>query len=516
MAVSQKLEMRQGQSLVMTPQLQQAIKLLQMSNQELSAFVEAELEKNPLLEREESKETDNQPGPAQDESTASQNTADSAPGNDDERLVLPGEGDVNKTLANMDTDLGNVYADEALADRQDRAQPAGVDSSWSSVGTSGTGGSFEREGINFENTLAQEKTLADSLSEQLQLSIADHVQRIIGQHLLGTLNDSGYITADLSSVAKTLGIAQSQVEDVLSLLQTFEPTGVCARDLRECLKLQLEEKNRYDPAMSVLLDNLDLLAKRDFKELTRLCKVDQQDLYDMVSEIRELDPKPGHSFGGAVPQPVIPDVIVRAAPDGTWLVELNSETLPRVLVNNQYYAMVSANTTHEKDKVYISECHNNATWLVKSLEQRAHTILAVSREIVRQQDAFLIAGVSALKPLNLRDVADVIDMHESTVSRVTSNKFVQTPRGVFELKYFFTTAIASTSGETEYSAESIRYIIKQLIDNETVEKVLSDDAIVDLLRGRGVDIARRTVAKYRESMGIASSVQRRREKRAAF
>ncbi len=507
MALTQKLEMRQGQSLVMTPQLQQAIKLLQMSNFELQEFVEAELEKNPLLEKADQKDIENFAALPENEVKAQSDTSE---------LPLPAEGDVRKTLENMDTDLGNVYADEARADTQDRSQPSQMDSGWTSLGTSGRSGGFEREGFNFEDVLSSEITLSEFLIEQLHLSISDPAQRLIGRHLVGTLTDNGYVASDLQSVADSLGTDIETVNEVLAILQTFEPVGVFARDLKDCLKIQLKDKDRFDPVMEILLDNLDLLAKRDFAKLKRLCRVDLEDIYDMVTEIRELNPKPGSAFGGAVVQPVVPDVIVRPAPDGTWIVELNSETLPRVLVNNQYFATVSAKAERQQDQVYISECHSEATWLVKSLEQRARTILAVSREIVRQQDAFLIDGITALKPLNLRDIADVIEMHESTVSRVTSNKYVETPRGIFELKYFFTTAIASTDGGTQFSAESIRFLIKEMIDAEPVDKILSDDSIVDELRTRGVEIARRTVAKYRESLRIPSSVQRRREKRAAI
>ena len=507
MALTQKLEMRQGQSLVMTPQLQQAIKLLQMSNFELQEYVEAELEKNPLLEKADQK--DHESNTALPESEVKSQSEAS-------ELSLPGEGDVRKTLENMDTDLGNVYADEARADTQDRSQPTQIDSGWSSVGTAGRSSGFEREGFNFEDVLSSEMTLSEFLIEQLHLSITDPARRLIGRHLIGTLTDSGYVGGDLQSVADSLGAEIVEVDDVLTVLQTFEPVGVFARDLQDCLKIQLKEKDRFDPVMEILLDNLELLAKRDFAKLKRLCKVDLEDIYDMVAEIRELNPKPGSVFGDVLVHPVIPDVIVRPAPDGTWIVELNSETLPRVLVNNQYFATVSAKAEREQDQVFISECHSEATWLVKSLEQRARTILSVSREIVRQQDAFLIDGVTALKPLNLRDIADVIGMHESTVSRVTSNKYVETPRGIFELKYFFTTAIASTDGSTEFSAESIRFLIKEMTEAESFENILSDDSIVDQLRARGVEIARRTVAKYRESLKIPSSVQRRREKRAAI
>jgi RNA polymerase sigma-54 factor len=297
-------------------------------------------------------------------------------------------------------------------------------------------------------------------------------------------------------------------------LQRFEPAGVCARDLAECLALQLYERDRLDPAMKILVENLELLARHDFAALRRLCNVDEEDLFDMAAEIRSLNPKPGNAFGAVVVQPVVPDVFVREGNDGGWVVELNGETLPRVLVNNAYHATVSRSATRNEDKTYISECYANANWLARSLDQRARTILKVSRELVRQQDAFLAWGIEHLRPLNLRTIADAIEMHESTVSRVTANKYVATPRGIFEMKYFFTSAINSSEGGEAHASEAVRHRIKDLIDAENRAQVLSDDKIVDILRETGIDIARRTVAKYREALGIPSSVQRRRAKRA--
>jgi RNA polymerase sigma-54 factor len=298
-------------------------------------------------------------------------------------------------------------------------------------------------------------------------------------------------------------------------LQTFDPAGVCARNLTECLAIQLKERDRYDPAMRALVEHLDLLAKRDLAGLRRICGVSDDDLADMIAEIRMLNPKPGLAFGSTTVQPIVPDVFVRSAPDGTWQVELNSDTLPKVLINQRYHAQVSKTTRNDKEKAYIADCLQTATWLVRALDQRAKTILKVSSEIVRQQDGFFARGVQHLRPLNLKTVADAISMHESTVSRVTANKYMATNRGIFELKYFFTSAIAAADGGEAHSAEAVRHRIRQLIDSESAAEVLSDDTIVEKLRGAGIDIARRTVAKYREAMRIPSSVQRRREKLAA-
>jgi len=266
--------------------------------------------------------------------------------------------------------------------------------------------------------------------------------------------------------------------------------------------------------MAALIAHLDLVARRDFSALRRQCGVDDADLADMIAEIRRLNPKPGLAFGSAVVQPIVPDVFVRAAQDGSWLVELNSDTLPKVLVNQSYHAKVSKTAKNDQEKTYLADCLQTATWLIRALDQRAKTILKVSTEIVRQQDAFFAHGVQFLRPLNLKIVADAIGMHESTVSRVTANKYMATSRGIFELKYFFTSSIAASDGGEAHSAEAVRHRIKQLIDAEAAAAVLSDDTIVDKLREAGIDIARRTVAKYREAMRIPSSVQRRREKQA--
>jgi RNA polymerase sigma-54 factor len=305
-----------------------------------------------------------------------------------------------------------------------------------------------------------------------------------------------------------------QIEAVLGVLQTFDPPGVCARNLTECLAAQLKERDRYDPAMQALVAHLDLLAKRDLAGLRRVCEVDEEDLADMIAEIKRLNPKPGLAFGSTPVQPIVPDVFVRPAPDGGWVVELNVHTLPKILLNQSYYTEVSRTARGDGDKSYLSDCLQSATWLIRALDQRAKTILKVASEIVRQQDAFFAHGVQYLRPLNLKTVADAIGMHESTVSRVTANKYMATNRGIFELKYFFTSAIAAADGGEAHSAEAVRHRIRQLIDAENPDDVLSDDTIVDKLRDAGIDIARRTVAKYREAMRIPSSVQRRRDKQA--
>jgi len=512
MALRAKLELRQSQSLVMTPQLQQAIKLLQMSNIELSEYVETELERNPLLERDDG-ENDApltpEPEPVASTPESSDNPLD-GPAEFDVDMGREGAGEAH--LEQLDTEYDNVYSDESRAEEQVRNNQVATEQSWSSLKT-GKANGFEHSDFDLEATLTREKTLGEHLTEQLNLGLTDPAQRLIGVHLIGMINETGYLTGDIAGVAEQLGADEADVLKVLRQMQRFEPAGIFARDLAECLALQLHELDRMDPAMAAMIDNLDLLAKREYAALKRLCGVDEEDLYEMIAEIRELNPRPGSAFGSLVVQPVVPDVFVREGNDGAWIVELNSETLPKVLINNAYYATVHGSAKKNEDKVYISECYSNANWLVKSLDQRARTILKVSREIVRQQDGFFAYGIQHLKPLNLKTIAEAIEMHESTVSRVTANKYMATPRGIFEMKYFFTSAINSSDGDEVYAAEAVRHRIRELIEGESPDQVLSDDKIVDVLRQSGIDIARRTVAKYREAMAIPSSVQRRREKR---
>jgi RNA polymerase sigma-54 factor len=305
------------------------------------------------------------------------------------------------------------------------------------------------------------------------------------------------------------------VEATLKKLQSFDPVGVFARNLAECLTLQLKDRNRFDPAMEALLDNLDLLARNDATALAKACGVDAEDIAEMMAEIKALNPKPGLAFGSEVAPTVVPDVYIRARPNGGWMVELNSDTLPRVLVNTRYYSRINSKSNSETDRAYLSEKLNSANWLIKSLDQRANTILKVATEIVVQQEDFFTQGVRCLRPLNLRDIAKAIEMHESTVSRVTSNKYLSTTRGIYPMKYFFTSAIASTNGSAVHSAESVRARIKTMIDDEPANAILSDDKIVEILRTVEIQIARRTVAKYRDSMRIPSSVDRRRAKKMA-
>lgn len=508
MALTQKLEFRQTQALVITPQLMQAIKLLQLSSLDLAAYVEDELERNPLLER-----GDGEPDTAAETPADIPESATDEPMRSGDWLENELETSRSAMEERLDTDLENVFPSETpeLPPRPGAAELPGV-SDWAGVGPGGRDG----DDFNLDGFAASERTLVGHLGEQLALAFSEPGERLIGGHLIDMVDEAGYILGDLSDVADKLGAPLATVERVLAKLQTFDPPGVCARNLAECLAIQLRERDRYDPAMQALIAHIELLAKRDIAALRRLCGVDDEDLMEMIAEVRRLNPKPGLAYGSAPLQPVIPDVLVRPAPDGGWQIELNSETLPKVLLNQTYYAAVAKGVRKPTDKAYLSECMQNGTWLIRALDQRARTILKVASEIVRQQDAFLAHGVQHLRPLNLRTVADAIGMHESTVSRVTANKYMATTRGIFELKYFFTSAIAAANGGDAHSAEAVRHRIRQLIDAEPPTNVLSDDTIVDKLREAGIDIARRTVAKYREAMRIPSSVQRRREKQASL
>jgi len=501
MSLGAKLQLRQSQSLVMTPQLMQSIRLLQLTHVELERFVDEEIERNPLLER-----VDPQEDAASDQL---QKDRDAQSGDVADWLDSPAAFDAETVAERLDTAIENVFPEEPSPEI--RLGPD-LAAQWRSA--SGSGSFRDGEGFDIDDLAAGGVTLRDHVSEQTAFAFADPIDRLIAQDLCDGLDEAGYFRGETVEVAERLGVSPVEVERVLSVCRTFEPAGLFARDLAECLAIQLRARDRLDPAMAALLSHLELLARRDFQSLKRICRVDQEDLLDMLAELRALDPRPGAAFGGGGSEAVMPDVEVRAAGDGTWAVELNAETLPRVLVDQIYFAHVSRHARDQREKDFLSECLQNANWLTRSLDQRARTILKVATEIVRQQDGFLMHGVRHLRPLNLRNVADAIGMHESTVSRVTANKYMLTPRGVFELRYFFTASIAASGGGEAHSSEAVRDRIRQMIEEEEPSDVLSDDSIVDVLKKDGIDIARRTVAKYREGMNIPSSVQRRREKRA--
>jgi RNA polymerase sigma-54 factor len=495
MALGPRLDLRQTQTLVMTPQLRQAIKLLQYSNVEVTSFVEEELERNPLLERDESAVLPNTERAAPDQTPERTNeSADAA--QFAQADTLPSE-----MAAPLDTDPTDTYDAGGVAD--------GAPLTSAISGRGGTS-DFDSDERGIEDMADERRPLRDYLGEQLRLSFADPVDRMIGAHLIALLCPAGRLTADPAAIAGAMAIPHERVEAVRAQMMRFDPVGLFARDLKECLAAQLAERDRLDPAMAALLDNLDLLARREMRRLVSICGVDADDLAEMIAEIRSLDPKPGASYDTTPAQSVIPDILMRPNGDDIWLIEINPDTMPRLLVNERFYARIAPRARKE-DRLFMAEQLASANWLVRSLQQRAQTILKVAAEIIRQQDGFMRHGVAHLRPLILRDIAEAVEMHESTVSRVTANKYIATPRGTFELKYFFTTAIPGTDGES-HSAEAVRHRIRALIDAEPADDVLSDDAIVAALRDAGVDIARRTVAKYREALHIPNSVQRRREK----
>lgn len=525
MALSAKLDLRQSQALVMTPLLMQSIRLLQLTHIELERFIEQEIEKNPLLERDDTTgehfsldergfSTDRISSDEREFGRGAVSTdaeADNPLDGQADHWLMSGESTSSGSMSDtFDSSLENIFPDDPGTHDFIAGDLASQWKSSSGDGYVSTGG----EGYNLEQVTATPQTLRDHVAEQIIFAFEAAGDRIIAAELADHLDETGYLRADVEEIAARFGVDASHIEKLIAVLQGFEPTGLFARDLAECLSLQLRAKNRLGSSMKTLLQNLDLLAKRDFHSLKRLCHVGDADILAMLQEIQHLDPKPGTAFSSGVADSIVPDVQVDTASDGSWRIELNPDALPRVLINNSYYATIAKTKTSPAEKTFLSECLQSANWLTRSLDQRAQTILKVATEIVRQQEQFLRHGVAYLKPLNLRNVADAIGMHESTVSRVTANKYMLTRRGVFELRYFFNAAIAATEGGEQHSSQSVRHQIKQLIDVETPDDILSDDTIVDLLKEQGIEIARRTVAKYREGMNIASSVQRRREKKA--
>ncbi|QLC25317.1 RNA polymerase factor sigma-54 [Parasphingopyxis algicola] len=491
MALGPRLDLRQSQSLVMTPQLQQAIKLLALSNLEIEGFIAEELEKNPLLD---------------------------AAGDEQRETAAPSEeGDGFEDapdLATADTLVQNGGADDearldieesALSD--DSGSDAGMDGALGMTGIEGRGGG--EDGPDLDLLAAADISLHDHLLAQAGGTLSGQDYLVAGQ-LIERIDETGYLRADLLRLSHQLGVPVADLERALGVIQTFEPTGVGARDLAECLAIQSREADRYDPAMARLIDNLDLLARGELGRLKRMCRVDDEDMADMIAELRDYDPKPGCQFGGEPVQAVVPDIFVAPGKKG-WAVELNNATLPKLIVNRSYYHEMSEAGDDEESRAWLNECLANANWLTRALDQRARTIVKVAGELVKRQADFFRKGVTHLKPLTLREIAEAIDMHESTVSRATSNKYLSCDRGIFELKYFFTSGISTGVDGEAASSEAVKSHIRTLIENE--DKILSDDKLVALLKDKGFDIARRTVAKYREAMGIGSSVERRRQKK---
>lgn len=497
MSLGPRLDLRQSQSLVMTPQLQQAIRLLALSNLEIEGFIAEELEKNPLLDTGAGEE-----GPAEPAESEAENPPEAAEPETIDQLVLSGDAARDAPL-DVDYDSEDFHQDSAADSMRGLDGGLGLDSIVTGGGSA--------DAPDYDNFAGAGVSLHDHLLTQAGESLSG-LDLAIARQIIERIDETGYFLGSLIDIAQRLGAAPIAVERVLGVVQAFDPAGVGARTLAECLALQARDADRYDPAMARLIDNLDYLAKGNLGALKRICGVDDEDLADMIRELRAYDPKPGCRFG----QPervdaIVPDVFVAHRGTG-WAIELNSATLPRLLINRSYYTELAGGAQDKQSKLWLSECLASANWLIKALDQRARTIIKVSTEIVKLQDGFFRHGVSQLRPLTLRAVADAIGMHESTVSRVTSNKYLSCERGLFELKYFFTSGIQSADGGEAVSAEAVKSHIRTLIAAEDPKHILSDDQLVELLRAKGFDIARRTVAKYREAIGLGSSVQRRRQK----
>jgi RNA polymerase sigma-54 factor len=501
MALGPRLDLRQSQSLVMTPQLQQAIKLLALSNLEIEAFIGESLESNPLLDvgaatAEPASETVDIPEESR------RTTLEGSPV---DQLIGEGRGAVDRPL-----DIDGAALDR---DRDTGDGHRGIDdSAWGSDLRSRAAG---EEGPGIDERAGSGETLGEHLEAQVGSVTSDHRLAGIARYIIGQLDEAGYLPTSTREIAEDLGVETLEAEQALALVHSLDPTGVGARTLSECIALQAIEADRYDPCMAKLIDNLDLIGRGELARVKRMCGADDEDFADMLAELRRYDPRPGLRFGGEPSAAVTPDILVTPRADGGWDIALNQATLPRLIVNRGYYIELKGTCDDKASRGWLSEKLADANWLIKALDQRQKTILKVAAELVKQQDGFFRRGVSHLKPLTMRAVAEAIGMHESTVSRVTSNKFLNCPRGTYELKYFFSSGVAAAGGEGGVSAEAVKAAIKQLIDAEDPKAILSDDTLVDLLKEKGFELARRTVAKYREAIGLGSSVQRRRQKALA-
>ena len=503
MALGPRLDLRQSQSLVMTPQLQQAIKLLALSNLELETVVAEAVADNPLLETGEAAPVDD---PVHPEPVEGRRThLESSPV---DQLIGEGRAADDRPL---DIDAGALDSDRDTGDGTGGEHASTFE--LERGGDESGGGSGE--GLSLDERGGGSLSLAEHLHAQAGPAARDPRQTAIAHWLIDQLDDAGYLETPLREIADMLGAPLGEIEDALRVVQSLDPTGVGARNLSECLALQAIEADRHDPCMKRLIENLDLVAKGAFAQLKRMCGVDDEDFADMLAELRSYDPRPGLRFGSTASEAVTPDILIRARADGGWDIALNQATLPRLVVNRSYYVELKRACDDKESRGWLGDKLADANWLVKALDQRQKTILKVAAELVKQQDGFFRRGVAELKPLTLRTVAEAIEMHESTVSRVTSNKYLNCDRGTFELKYFFTSGVASADGEGAVSAETVKAQIRALIEAEAPDAILSDDTLVELLRGKGFDLARRTVAKYREAIGLGSSVQRRRQKTLA-
>ncbi|MEM7069786.1 MAG: RNA polymerase factor sigma-54 [Pseudomonadota bacterium] len=503
MTLKMKLQQKQTQSLVMTQSLAQSIKLLQLSHVELLDFVKEEVEKNPLLELGTEEANAHLPHTNPSDVISDKQTEDGEIRSGVETPSVEPSAEQQPEI-----DLRNVYdTGTAGAEKQDLNQQQ---ADYSTLSGPSSGAATVEDFDQLAN-LEGNTSLVDHLEHQIALQFKNPEERLLATEIAHGLDEDGYFREPVDAFAARNKTSADMVYWVLERFQSLEPVGIGARNLAECLAMQLMDQDRFDPAMRKLIENLDLLAKREFSALMKLCSVDREDFSEMLEEIRALDPRPARGYEPVLAELVVPDVLISQSHLGDWNIELNPETLPKVLVNHEYHAQLSG-SLDEKDNAFITDCLESANWLTKSLDQRAQTILKVAIEIVKKQDRFFAEGVQFLQPMKLKDVADSIKMHESTVSRVTANKYLHCERGTFELKYFFSSSIASSDGETQYSAEAVKFQIRKMVEAEQSNKILSDGQIAENLQAVGISIARRTVAKYREAMHISSSAQRRREK----
>ncbi len=521
MAIELRQQLRLSQQLVMTPQLQQAIKLLQLNRQELTSLIEQELQENPVLEVSEGEEqtpaevADETPGEAGGE-------AESAPEADAAGSEAAPEPGPAAEVAEASPDApAEAPAELAETAPEDGAEASPTDAekiadvewdnymdNYPQTGLeSRVAGDDDRPSI--DQTLTRRPSLAEHLDWQIHLSAFEEDEVAISQWIIGNLDDDGYLKSTVEEVARQAGADPALVERALAKVQQLDPSGVAARNLRECLLLQIQALEITDPLVLAIVDrHLDLLQKRDFRGLSRALGVDLDALSAAASIIGRLEPKPGRSFGGDDPVYITPDIYVYKV-DDEFHILLNEDGMPKLKINNVYRDVLSGGKGVAKDtREYVHEKLRSAQWLIKSIHQRERTMYKVMKSIIRYQRDFFEHGISHLKPLNLRDVADDIEMHESTVSRVTTNKYVHTPQGIFELKYFFNSSISRFDGEA-IASESVKEKIRKIIENEDSRRPLSDQRIAEMLKSANIDIARRTVTKYREAMNLLSSTKRR-------
>ncbi|EJG6396883.1 RNA polymerase factor sigma-54 [Escherichia coli] len=474
--MKQGLQLRLSQQLAMTPQLQQAIRLLQLSTLELQQELQQALESNPLLEQIDTHE----------------------------------EIDTRETQDSETLDTADAL------EQKEMPEELPLDASWDTIYTAGTPSGTSGDYIDDELPVYQgetTQTLQDYLMWQVELTPFSDTDRAIATSIVDAVDDTGYLTVPLEDILESMGdeeIDIDEVEAVLKRIQRFDPVGVAAKDLCDCLLIQLSQFDKTTPwleeARLIISDHLDLLANHDFRTLMRVTRLKEDVLKEAVNLIQSLDPRPGQSIQTGEPEYVIPDVLVRKH-NGHWTVELNSDSIPRLQIN-QHYASMCNNARNDGDSQFIRSNLQDAKWLIKSLESRNDTLLRVSRCIVEQQQAFFEQGEEYMKPMVLADIAQAVEMHESTISRVTTQKYLHSPRGIFELKYFFSSHV-NTEGGGEASSTAIRALVKKLIAAENPAKPLSDSKLTSLLSEQGIMVARRTVAKYRESLSIPPSNQRK-------